>query len=136
MKRLVLLTLSLLALLAAACGGGGSSNNEPQAVTLDFKGFDEFRYDPESTSVPAGSQVTVNFENAGVLEHNWLLLPSNVAPTEASEADALGGATSGLTPGGETETFTFAAPPTGTYQVVCTVPGHAAGGMVATFVVE
>jgi nitrite reductase (NO-forming) len=136
MKRLVLLTLSLLAIFAVACGGGGSSNDEPQAVTLDFTGLDEFRYDPNSAIVSAGSQVTVNFENDGVLEHNWMLAANNVAPAEASEDDALGGAISGLTPGGETKTFTFTAPPPGTYQILCTVPGHAAGGMVGTFVVQ
>ena len=38
-------------------------------------------------------------------------------------------------PGGESATFTFTAPAAGTYQYVCTVPGHAPAGMVGTFTV-
>lgn len=138
MKRFtILLAIALLAAMVAACGGGGGETNEgPETVTLDFSGYDEFRYDPTSATVPAGSQVTVNFNNEGVLEHNWLLANASVDPASATEADALGGAVSGLTPGGESKTFTFNAPAAGTYQILCTVPGHALGGMIGTFTVE
>ena len=136
MKRLaILLAMALLALFAVACGGGAESSG-PEPVTLDFTGYDEFRYDPTSVTVNTGSQVTVNFENVGVLEHNWMLAASTVDPAEASEGDALGGATSGLIPGGTTKSFTFTAPPPGTYQILCTVPGHAAAGMRAEFTVQ
>ena len=135
MKRLfILLTIALLTLLIAACGSSGSEG--PETVTLDFTGYDEFRYDPTSATVKAGSQVTVNFTNDGVLEHNWMLASTDVELGNASEGDALGGAISGLTPAGETKTFTFSAPPPGTYQILCTVPGHALGGMHAAFIVE
>ena len=136
MKRFtILLTIALLALLVVACGDNEESG-DPEPTTMNVTGFDEFRYDPENMSVQAGSQVTVNFTNDGVLEHNWLLTSTSMEPGDVTEGDALGGATSGLTPSGETKTFTFTAPPAGTYQVVCTVPGHALGGMVATFTVE
>jgi plastocyanin len=136
MKRLaILLVLALVALFVVACGGGGESSG-PEAATLDFTGYDEFRYDPTSATVASGAQVTVNFENAGVLEHNWMLASNTIDPAEASEDDALGGAISGLIPGGATNTFTFTAPPAGTYQILCTVPGHAAAGMRADFIVE
>ena len=128
------LIITLVALLAVACGGGESEG--PQSVTLDFTGLDEFRYDPASATVQAGSEVTVNFTNGGVLEHNWMLAADSVVPAEASEADAVGGAVSGLIPGGGAKTFTFTAPPAGTYQIICTVPGHAAGGMIGSFTVE
>jgi nitrite reductase (NO-forming) len=135
MKRLTfLVAIALLALMVAACGGNEES--DPAPITLNFTGFDEFRYDPTDVTVPAGSLVTVNFTNDGVLEHNWMLSASTVDPANASEADALGGAMSGLTPSGETKTFTFTAPAAGTYQILCTVPGHALGGMIATFTVE
>ena len=137
MKRLAILLTGALSLLfvAAACGGGGESNG-PEPVTLDFTGYDEFRYEPARATVDADAEVTVNFENAGVLEHNWLLASNTVVPAEVSEADVIGGATSGVIPGGSTQTFTFTGPPAGTYQVLCTVPGHAAAGMVAEFIVE
>lgn len=141
MKKLyLLLILALIIGVLAACGGGGGSNGETgsdgaEEVTLEFSGFDDFRYDPDSVTVPAGAPVTVTFNNEGVLEYNWLLISSRTDPTAATEADAVAGATSGVQPGGESETFSFTAPPPGTYQVVCTVPGHAAGGMVAEFTV-
>jgi nitrite reductase (NO-forming) len=42
---------------------------------------------------------------------------------------------SGVLPAGDSNTFTFTAPAAGTYQIVCTVPGHALGGMVGDFTV-
>lgn len=135
-KVTIFILLGLIALFGVACGGSDTTeNSEPENITLDFKGYDEFRYEPQSASVPTGAQVTVNFENTGTLEHNWLLISDRTDPLEATEADAIAGATSGEIAGGETATFTFTAPPPGSYKVVCTVPGHAAGGMVADFTV-
>jgi hypothetical protein len=80
MKRLaILLVLALAALFVVACGGGGESSG-PEAANLDFTGYDEFRYDPTSATVESGAQVTVNFENAGVLEHNWMLASNTIDP--------------------------------------------------------
>lgn len=141
MKKIFLFILLLWmasSLILAACGGGSEPevDSGPETVTLDYAGYDEFRYDPENATVPAGSEVTVNFTNEGALDHNWLLVSSRVDPVEATEADALSGATTGEIVGGESATITFNAPPAGDYLVVCTVEGHAEGGMVADFTVE
>lgn len=140
-KRILLLLLTLfVSVVIAACGGGDESNEstaaQPAETTLDYSGYDEFRYDPETATVQSGSEVTVNFTNEGALQHNWLLVSSRVDATEATEADAISGATTGELGGQESASITFTAPPAGTYQVVCTVAGHAEGGMVAEFVVE
>ena len=133
MKKFVVLSIAILALLLAACGGGEA---EPAGVTLDYVGNDTFVFEPGTAEVAAGAQVTINFENAGVLDHNWMLISGSADATTAVEGEALAGATTGIISGGETATVTFTAPPAGNYQVVCTVPGHAAGGMVAEFVVS
>lgn len=134
MRRFYFYILFLLvSLLFVACGGGDGQTNEPATTTLTVAGFDDFRFEPVDVSAPAGSQVTVNFDNQGALEHSWVLLPQGTDPLAASPDDALGGANSGIVPAGEQQSFTFSAPPAGTYPVVCTVPGHAAGGMVGTF---
>ncbi|MEM7332039.1 MAG: sulfocyanin-like copper-binding protein [Chloroflexota bacterium] len=132
------LVLLILTIVIAACGGGGEAAEPQEAagVTLDYTGFDAFSYNLDTATVKAGSEVTINFTNEGALQHNWLLVSERVDPLEATEADALSGATTGELGGGETATITFNAPPAGTYQVVCTVAGHAEGGMVAEFVVE
>jgi plastocyanin len=130
MKRLTLIATGLLlAVLLAACSGGAAG---PQAVNLTFDGNDAFQFIPDTAEVPAGSEVTVTFNNVGVLEHTWTLIPPGLDPLIATEADMLGTAGSGVVASGETVTFAFRAPEAGTYTFVCTVPGHAAGGMVGT----
>lgn len=133
-KFVALFAILIMALLLAACGGGGSAAPEP--VSLSFAGFDEFRYDPEAASAPSGAQVTVNFTNEGALEHDWMLVPAGTDVNTLTAEDALmPEAHSGVLPSGDTNTFTFTAPAAGTYQVVCTVAGHAPAGMVADFTV-
>ena len=135
MKRLSVLVICLaIALLLAACGGGAPSG--PEAVSQTVAGYDDFRFEPADVTAPEGAEVTINFENEGVLEHSWVLVASSVDPLTATLEDALAGATSGTVPAGESQTFTFTAPPAGDYTVVCTVPGHAAGGMVGTLTVN
>lgn len=135
MKRLLPFVVSLtIILLLAACGGGEPAGPEPVSYTV--AGFDDFRFEPADLTATEGAEVTINFENQGVLEHSWVLVGQGVEPENATLEDALAGATSGIVPAGETQTFTFSAPPAGTYTVVCTVPGHALGGMVGTFTVN
>jgi uncharacterized cupredoxin-like copper-binding protein len=132
MKKLTLIAAGfLLVILLAACNGGAA----PQPVNLTFDGNDAFQFIPSTASVPTGAEVTVTFNNVGVLEHTWTLIPPGLDPLIASEADMLGTAGSGVLGAGESATFTFTAPEPGSYTFVCTVPGHAAGGMVGTLTV-
>jgi uncharacterized cupredoxin-like copper-binding protein len=142
MKFAVLFAVLILSLALAACGGGGGDGGgggettAPEPVTLDFAGLDTFVYDPESASVASGSAVTVNFTNAGALEHDWMLVAEGTDVNALTAANAVvPEAHSGVIPGGQSNTFTFTAPAAGTYQIVCTVPGHAPAGMVGTFTV-
>lgn len=136
MKRMILLfMLVATAVLAVACGGGAAEEPAP-TFSFDVTAQDTFVYEPAALTVKAGSQVTVNFTNSGVLQHNWLLISPGVSAADASDADALAGATTGEIGSGETKSVTFTAPPAGTYQYVCTVAGHAEAGMLGTLTVE
>lgn len=139
MKRLTfLIVLALAALLVVACGGGGGGEDAGGAApaALTFAGFDDFRFDPTNASVPAGAQVTLTLQNEGpALEHSWVLVSDQADATTVTDADAIGGASTGSVAAGESNSITFTAPPAGTYQYVCTIPGHAAGGMVGTLTV-
>lgn len=128
----LLMLVAFTAVLLAACGAPAT----PAPVTLDYTGYDDFRFDPPQTAVTAGAQVTIQFENGGVLDHNWMLTSSETDIGMVRESDAVGNAISGVIAGGTRNTFSFTAPPAGDYKVVCTVPGHAAAGMVADFVVD
>ncbi|MEW5987131.1 MAG: plastocyanin/azurin family copper-binding protein [Chloroflexota bacterium] len=131
MKRLAnLFSLFILAVWLAACGGG------PEPAALSFDGEDTFKFTPASATVAAGAEVTVTLNNKGALAHSWTLLAAGVDPTTATDANAIGGATTGEVAAGTSKSITFTAPAAGTYTFVCTVPGHAAGGMVGTLTVQ
>ncbi|MBP7999197.1 MAG: multicopper oxidase domain-containing protein [Chloroflexi bacterium] len=136
MKTIVkVIPLVLLAMLMVACGGGGEESEGSAPVSFTVTGDDAFVYDPKTLSAPTGSEVTVTFKNIGGLDHNWILVTDDTDVLTVTEADALSGANAGMVTGGTEKTFTFVAPAAGTYKYVCTVAGHAAGGMVGTFTV-
>ena len=134
MKRLLfVLLLIIAAALLAACGGEETSEPEPFAITIT--GDDAFIYDPASFSVETGAEVSLTFKNIGGLDHNWIVVTEDTDVLTVTDASAYAGINAGMTTGGSEKTFTFTAPEPGTYKYVCTVAGHAAGGMVGTLTV-
>lgn len=134
MKRvLFVLLLIIAAALLAACGGEEASGPEPFAITIT--GDDAFVYDPASFSVETGAEVNLTFKNIGGLDHNWIVVTADTDVLTVTDASAYAGINAGMTTGGSEKTFTFTAPEPGTYKYVCTVAGHAAGGMVGTLTV-
>lgn len=131
-----LLAIGAIALLAACGGGEPPAPPEPDPVTLNFVGTDDFAWDPTTVTVKSGQEVTVVLDNQGALEHNWILANKNVEVATASDADALYGANVGYVQSQQSGEITFIAPGPGDYLFICTVAGHAAGGMVGDFVVE
>ncbi len=136
------------AAVLAACGGGGAAPaGSPPAggapVTLDIgsKG-DELAFDKAALEAPAGSKITLNLKNNSNpttnLLHNWALVKGGASPDGvANDGIAAGEANGYLKPnddrvlantklgkGGETVSVTFDAPPPGTYDYLCTFPGH------------
>ena len=131
MRRVIsILMMATIALGLAACGGGEPA--APPAVALTVEGLDTFQYNPPTLSMPAGAEVTLTFKNSGGLDHNFILVSEATDVLSVSEADALGGVNAGTVAAGNETTFTFTAPAVGTYKYVCTIAGHAAGGMVGT----
>ena len=134
MKRVLFVLLLLIAAaLLAACGGEKASGPEPFAITIT--GDDAFVYDPASFAVETGAEVSLTFKNIGGLDHNWIIVTEDTDVLTVSDASAYAGINAGLLTGGSEKTFTFIAPEPGTYKYVCTVAGHAAGGMVGTLTV-
>ena len=99
---------------------------------------DTLKFDHASLEAKAGSTVTVVFQNASTInQHNWVLVQAGTkdavaaAGTEAGpgaawipQGDDRVLAKSGLLDPGGAEDVSFTVPAAGTYQYVCTFPGH------------
>ena len=134
----------------AACGGGaapadtGTEGEGGAAGSADFTVLthDTFKYEPNTWTAAAGATVNLTLDNSGqALEHSFVLLNEGVTEADAVSITPDGDADkkyfSLVVPIGETASGTFTAPATaGDYVVVCTVAGHAAGGMLGTFTVQ
>lgn len=95
-----------------------ATEGEPAAVTIES--FD-LGFTPDDVSIPADTDMDLTLRNTGVLEHNFRIDDPEVFID--------------LVPGGESRSLTVNLP-AGSYQFYCSVPGHAAAGMVGTLTVE
>jgi len=85
----------------------------------------EFRFQPDRISLRAGEPTRIRFENRGAAEHAFV-----VSGDTGGEAIHLHAQT------GASDEGTFRLENPGSYQVRCTIPGHAEAGMLAQLVVE
>ena len=150
MKKNSLFTHSLvlvffLSLVVMACG------NKPK-VTIEINSDDFMSYDKEELRVAAGSKVTLTLNHTGKMDkksmgHNVVILKPGTNVTDFAMA-AMGAANKDYIPnpeqviahtevigGGESSTVTFEAPAKGSYDFICSFPGHF-GVMKGKFIVE
>lgn len=98
-------------------GGVQDSGSQREAdKTIEVSGT-EYSFSPSTITVDKGQTVRIKFTNTGKIPHN-LKIPD------------MGVGTRTIQPG-QTDTFTFTAPKTGTFpiQFICSLPGHAQNGM-------
>jgi azurin len=132
----------------AACGGGASSGGSsgggaasagPVTLEIGSKG-DELVYDKTELSAPVGSKITLKLKNnasaASGNKHNWVLVKSaadGVAADGIAAGEAAGYvkagdtrviARTGMIEAGKEGSVEFDAPAAGSYDFICTVPGH------------
>ena len=108
----------------------------PKEYKFNVK-LEEFKFIPDSFSVPAGAQVTMEMENTGALEHELVIMLLSKDATlpfdENDEANIYWEAE--LQPGTK-QSVTFTAPSEpGEYQLVCGTAGHLEQGMKGTLTV-
>ena len=106
---------------------GGSANISTQpdsridgAVEITVT-LDDFTISPSPVVVTAGQATNITVTNTGAAPHDFVVPDLDIHIAAAP---------------GETVTAGIAAQSAGTYDALCTVPGHASLGMVGTFVVE
>ena len=109
----------------------------PVSLQIGVNG-EALEFDTGGLSVAAGSNVVVTFTNTSVVnQHNWVLVPAGTKDDVAAAGTAAGPdndwipvgddrvlASTKLLDPGATGDVEFTAPPAGTYQFVCTFPGH------------
>lgn len=116
-------------LLLGACG--------PQQVSISAA-MSEFQYDPPNWEVPANSLVTLTLTNDGTALHTWTLMESGYTVTPPFTADDKAHVLQAFQVDfDQTQTFTFTAPSQpGTYEIVCSEPGHLEAGMMGSLTVK
>jgi uncharacterized cupredoxin-like copper-binding protein len=149
MHRIAVGLLGLLLLVATACASGAAAKPAPShtpapaAAKAVEVGEGDMYLHPSATVVAAGS-VTFTVANNGPSKHEFVIVsgdPTGTTGEEAgrvSEANHIGGPEGpeiGNIPPGGTKVLTVDLPP-GTYTAMCNLPGHYAGGMKYTFVVN
>lgn len=132
---------------------GVSFSEDGKEATIHIEGDDGMKFNLKEIKVKEGQKITLTLTHVGkmgiqVMGHNWALLKPGVDMAsfgaEAASADATGYIPEGtedvivhtdMIGGGETTTITFDAPAKGSYDFICSFPGHVAL-MKGKFIVE
>ena len=130
-----------------------TTKEDSNTANLALAGNDLMKYDKEELTVKAGQEVTLTFRHIGkigikVMGHNFVLLKPGTSIPEFSAAAATAGeagdwianedqiiAHTKMIGGGQSTSVTFTAPAAGTYDFICSFPGHS-GLMKGKFIVE
>lgn len=113
--------LLIVAVLGAACGRGESAGGASAGQTVAVEGK-EFAFTPDTINAKPGEKITINFKNAGTVEHTFVIADLNFKLTAQP---------------GQTVTGAFTAPSqTGTYEIRCDVAGHTEAGMKGQLIVK
>ena len=136
-------------------GGAKTEKKEGNSkVNLALSGNDLMQFDKKEFRVKAGQEVTLTLLHTGkidikVMGHNFVLLKPGIAIPAFSAKAAAAGEKSDWIPeggknviahtkmigGGQSTSVTFTAPAPGTYDFICSFPGHS-GLMRGKFIVE
>ena len=133
----VALVLAFVAVVMASGddgGGGTAAPAEGPATSVEVT-TSEFAFDPADVTVAAATEVPVTVTNDGAVAHNWTVLSEEIA-TEADFSEDLVLAAVGDVEAGASAEGALTIDEAGTYQVICTIPGHFDGGMVGSLTVQ
>ena len=149
-QRLLTLLMVITALLIAVLPGNAEDEKK---VTIT--GNDQMKYDVTAIEAIAGQKVTITITNSGQLPktamaHNIVLLKPGTDVTAFAMAGMSQAATDYIAPDqankviiktkflgpGESDTISFTAPAAGSYDYICTFPGHVMAGMRGVLTVK
>lgn len=151
-KTSIFTVICMLAL--SACGGDTKKEETAEPVvateaaattgtTLEIEANDQMKFNLSELKAVAGQEITLVLKNVGkmdktVMGHNLIILKPGTDVAEyakkamaakdtdyvpASESESVIAHTK-LTGAGESDTITFTIPEKGTYDFICSFPGH------------
>ncbi len=134
--RARLAALAVLSLVIGACGDGDEASTALEVTTTDFQ------FSPNSWTVPAGEEISIDITNDGSVLHEWVLMQPGVnidseadLPDTEEELLAEFVYVEDEVEAGANKTLSFTAPDAGTYQVICAIETHFDAGMEGTLTV-
>lgn len=111
-----------LAQAQAQAPAAASAPVEVKVVATDLK------FTPPTLQAKVGQPVKIVLENKGMIEHD-IAFPTIKADKDAATLKAVAKA-------GQTATLEFTPTAKGTYEYICTIPGHKEAGMKGTITVS
>jgi nitrite reductase (NO-forming) len=115
----------VIALVAAIPALAGPSSAKAASIKVSVKNTKEFAFTLAPKSAAHGV-ITFTISNGGNLPHDFELCSK---PSSSPSATSCTGKKTALISPGATAKLTVAVAKAGTYEYLCTVPGHAAAGM-------
>lgn len=131
-----------LAVLIGACGDTTTTTtveiNDPFGPPLGVAAAArDFEFIPDSWTVPTSALLVLDFANEGTVEHTFAVIKDEVVVDSSADFDDSLVFRELRAAPGETASDTFLAPAKpGSYQVICSIPGHLEAGMTAELIVE
>ncbi len=115
---------------------GTPATDAPVSLSIETEAW-EWKFKPDAWTVPAGEELTIDFTNRGVGEHDWtvLALGENITKLSEFEDDMVLFQVEKV-PSGEAATETLTIDEPGTYQVICSLSGHFNTGMAGVLTVK
>jgi uncharacterized cupredoxin-like copper-binding protein len=131
-----LTALAVLSLVIGACADGDAASTNLEVTTSDFQ------FSPNSWTVPAGEEISIDITNDGSVLHEWVLMRPGVnidseadLPDTEEELLAEFVYVEDEVEAGANKTLTFTAPDVGTYQVICAIETRFDAGMEGSLTV-
>ncbi|MDQ3004475.1 MAG: cupredoxin domain-containing protein [Chloroflexota bacterium] len=128
MKTISFLLISILILQMAAC------NSQPIIIDVTLS---DYKYTPNTFTVPAGKEITLNLKNKGFVSHMFSIfnLGTDVGERFSQEDEEnIYWKVDVLPNKSVTANFTAPTEP-GEYYVTCGLGGHHEAGMIGTLIV-
>ena len=127
MKKLLIILMLSLSLLLVSCGA-------PTTIDLTIT---DYHFEPDTFTVSAGQEITVNIDNEGFVSHQFVIfrLGTDAGGKIGPEDEQNIYWRFEVLPG-HSDSATFVAPAEpGEYFVTCGIVGHLEAGMSATLIV-